>query len=42
MVQLVIPSSSQPYYTVFMQHSNFGDFWVAPCIFSSWDCVQFA
>jgi len=26
--------------TVFMWHSNFSDFWVAPCIFSSWNCVQ--
>jgi len=26
--------------TVFMWHSNFSDFWVASCIFSSWDCVQ--
>lgn len=23
-----------------MWHSNFSNFWVAPCIFSSWDCVQ--
>jgi len=25
---------------VFMWHSNFSDFWVAPCIFPSWECVQ--